>query len=157
MIKLIIAGIWVCTVTLAASYFALSWTGSIAAPTATEVTYFGGLEHVRPASISVPIIKDGEVEGYAVAQFAFTAPAEALTKMSVPANVIFVDEAFKAIYANETFDFLNKSKRDLNALTKTIAENVNQRVAQELVVEVLVESLNFVSKDQVRCQIDRAG
>lgn len=154
MIKLIIAGIWVCVVTLGASYFALSW-GSIEAPGPAEVTYFGGLEHVRPASISVPIIQEGEVEGYAVAQFAFTAPSEMLTKMSVPANVIFVDEAFKAIYANTTFDFLNNSKRDLNALTKTIGENVNRRVGQDLVVEVMVEGLNFVSKDQVRCQTER--
>jgi hypothetical protein len=152
MIKLIMAGIWVCAVTLAASYFALSWTEDKVASNAKEVTYFGGLEHVRPASISVPIIKEGVVEGYAVAQFAFTAPADVLMKMTVPAKVIFVDEAFKAIYANTSFDFLNNSKRDLNALLKTIAENVNARVEQGLVVEVLVESLNFVSKDQVRCQ-----
>lgn len=153
MIKLIIAGIWVCAVTLGASYFALSWTGDKVAPTA-ELTYFGGLEQVRPASISVPIIKAGVVEGYAVAQFVFTAPADVLMKMTVPAKVIFVDEAFKAIYANTAFDFLNNSKRDLNALTKTIAENVNKRVEQELVVEVLVEGLNFVSKEQVRCHTE---
>lgn len=151
MIKLILAGVWVCAVTLAASYLALSWSTQPAAKPA-DVTTFGGLDYVKPSPISVPIIKNGAVEGYAIAQFVFTAPADILTKVTVPAKVIFVDEAFKAIYANASFDFLNKSKRDLSALTKSIAENVNKRIEKELVVEVLVESLNFVSKDQVRCQ-----
>lgn len=151
MIKLLLAGVWVCAITLGASYFAHSWSAQ-PVPTTSEVTYFRGLDYVKPASISVPIIKAGVIEGYAIAQFVFTSPANLLAKMTVPAKVIFVDEAFKAIYANSNFDFLSNSKRDLDALTKTIAQNVNKRVAQEVVVEVMVESLNFVSKEQVRCQ-----
>lgn len=151
MIKLILAGVWVCAVTLAANYFALSWSAAPAANPA-DVSSFGGLNYVTPASISVPIIRNGIVEGYAVAQFVFAAPAAALTKVEAPAKVIFVDEAFKAIYANTNFDFLSNSKRDLEALTKLIAANVNKRMDKELIADVLVESLNFVSKDQVRCQ-----
>lgn len=151
MIKLVLAGVWVCAVTLAASYFTLSWATQPAAKPA-NVSTFGGLDYVKPASISVPIIKNGAVEGYAIAQFVFSAPADMLTTVEVPAKVIFVDEAFKAIYASTSFNFLNNSKRDLEALTKSIAENVNKRVEKKLVLDVLVESLNFVSKEQVRCQ-----
>lgn len=151
MIKLIAAGIWVCAVTLASSYLAISWSTQPAAK-ASDVTTFGGLDYVTPSSISVPIIKAGAVEGYAIAQFVFTAQADILTNSTIPAKVIFVDEAFKAIYSKSSFDFQNKNKRDLNALTKTIAENVNKRIGKDLVVDVMVESLNFVSKDQVRCQ-----
>lgn len=151
MIRLIIAGVWVCLVTLAASYAALSWSTQ-PGPKPADVTTFGGLDYVAPSPISVPIIKNGVVEGYAIAEFVFAAQTDALTTINQPAKVIFVDEAFKAIYSRTNFDFLNKTKRDLSALTKSIAESVNKRLGQELIVEVLVESLNFVSKEQVRCQ-----
>ena len=55
--------------------------------------------------ISVPVIRSGAIQGYVMAQFSFTANAKTLKRLSVKADVVVLDEAFKAIYSEEALDF----------------------------------------------------
>ena len=41
-------------------------------------------------------------------------------------------------------------KRDLQALSKQIGDNVNRRLGCRLVEDVLVQELNYIAKDHVR-------
>ena len=77
--------------------------------------------------ISVPIIRSGAIQGYVMAQFSFTANAAILKRLSLKADVVLLDEAFKAIYSEEVLDFKNMKKQDLGGLVKRIVEGSNQR------------------------------
>jgi hypothetical protein len=149
MIRLIAVGLWACAVTLAACYAAVTWRSAGAHQPEAE-KYFGGLDYVKTKMISVPVIADGAVQGYVVAQFVFTIEAGLLRRLSVKPDLFLVDEAIRTIYSGESFDFRRMRKQDLPALAKMIAGNVNARFGARFVEDVLVQELNYVPKEHVR-------
>jgi hypothetical protein len=149
MIKLIATGVWICLVTLAASYVAILWH-SPAAPEAEADKFFGGLQSVKTNPISVPVIGGGAVQGYVLAQFTFTIKANLLRTMSVKPDVYLLDAAFRAIYSGDPAQLRGAKKQDLEALTKSIKTQVNERFGQPFVDDVLIEKYTYLSKDEVR-------
>jgi hypothetical protein len=103
--------------------------------------------------ISVPVIADGAVQGYVVAQFVLAVDTKELKRLSVPPEPLFLDEAFKTIYAGETIDFRRFRKQDLPALGKRILAGANKRYGAHLIQEVLIQELNYVPKDEARGRI----
>ena len=149
MIKLVAVGLWVCAVTLASGFAAVSWqAGRLPQPEGASL--FGGLSTVKTRLISVPIIAEGAVQGYVVTQLVFAVESSILQRLAIKPDLIFVDEAIRTIYAGNGIDFRQLTKQDLPQLAKTLAGNVNTRVGAKLVEEVLIEELNYVAKDQVR-------
>jgi hypothetical protein len=152
VIKLILVGLWACAVTLGSSWAVMSWKSTKAAEAATAEPekFSGGVEQVRTKVISVPIIAEGAIQGYVVAQFAFNVESKLLKRMSVKPEPILLDEAFKTIYAGETIDFRNLKKQDLAALLSAIGANVNKRFGMPVVDDVLIQELNYVPKAEAR-------
>jgi hypothetical protein len=162
MIKLMLAGLWVCLVTLGSTYAVVAWHAAPTPPTPVAVaqpaahaepetaTVFSGMETLRTKMISVPVVADNAVQGYVMAQFAFTVDSKIMKRLVIKPDVFLVDEAFKAIFGSGTIDFRQFKKQDLPALTKQIAGNVNKRLGVRLIDDVLVQELNYLPKDQVR-------
>lgn len=148
MIKPILTGVWVCAATMGSAYVGATWQKP-AAP-AAERPDNAELTPTRTRMISVPVVADGAIRGYVVAQFAFTAPAALMKQMPVKPDMFVIDEAFALIYAGETVDFRQFKKQDLPSLGKKIAENVNKRLGTRVVEDVLVQELNYVPKEKVR-------
>lgn len=149
MLKFIAFGVWVCAVTLGSGFAAVSWkSGGIMQPQAPSL--FGGLTTVKTRLISVPIIAEGAVQGYVVAQFAFAVDSRLLKQLSIKPDLILADEAIRTIYSGADFDFRRMARQDLLLLAKTLTDNVNTRFGANLVEDVLIVELNYVSKDQVR-------
>ncbi|MEI9899772.1 MAG: hypothetical protein WDN31_06055 [Hyphomicrobium sp.] len=149
MIRLIVTGIWISLVTALSSYAATLWYAS-SSPEAEGKKLFSGLESMQTSMVSVPVVSNGAVQGYVLAQFTFTMKSEALGKMSVKPEVFLVDAAFRSIYSGEAAALRGAKKQDLEALTATIKRRVNERFGAALVEDVLIESLTFVPKDEVR-------
>jgi hypothetical protein len=57
----------------------------------------------------VPIIRDGTVKGYVVAQFSYVVDLAVVKTLPVPPEAIFVDEGFRYIYNDEKIDFTHMS------------------------------------------------
>jgi hypothetical protein len=151
MIRLILSGLWVCLVTLASTYAAVSWLAPRPPEAETQIQKLnGGLESVKTRMISVPVIGEGTIHGYVTAQFVFTVDGKAMKHLAVKPDAFLLDEAFKAIYGGESVDFRHFTKRDLQALSKQIGDNVNKRLGARLVEDVLVQELNYIAKDHVR-------
>lgn len=147
MIKLILCGVWACAVTLVSCYAAVSWHSRVPAP---EHAALAGVETVRTRMISVPVVADGAIHGYVMAQFTFTVDSKIMKHLSVKPDLFLLDEAFKTIYAGETVDFRQFKKQDLPSLSKQIGEGVNQRLGVALVNDVLIQELNYIAKEHVR-------
>jgi hypothetical protein len=149
MIRLIATGLWICLVTALSSYAATLWQTQT--PPESEVDrLFGGLQSVETDPISVPIIADGAVQGYALAQFTFTIKSEILRQMSVKPDNFLMDAAFRAIYGGDSAALRGSRKQDLQALTASIKERANQRFGNQLIEDVLIVKFNFVPKSEVR-------
>jgi hypothetical protein len=151
MLKTLLVGLWICAVTLASSYTAASWqTRQESDPEVAE--FIDGLNYQKTEPINVPMIADGAIHGYIIAQFVYTADARTLKQLSVPPDPFIVDEAFKTIYADERLDFRHLEKYDLETLTGQIVKVVNERFKADLLKDVLVEQFSYISSDEVRAQ-----
>lgn len=148
MIKLLATGIWVCLVTIGAVFGVLEWQkGQVLAEKTKPEKVLG---EVKTKAINVPIIGDGTVQGYMVAQFVFSVDQTVLKTLPIDPEVYLLDEAFKTIYAGERINFKNLKKQDLPALAKLLGENVNKRLGVEMVQDVLINQLAYVPKDDMR-------
>jgi len=146
--RLLVLGVWICGVTLLSGHLALTWRAE--KPPAAEASFFEGLEYEETPLIHVPIISDGQVQGYVAAQFVFTADARTLRQMSVKPHPYVRDEALRAIYSNTKVDFSRLERVDIDALLKSVKSGVNARLGGELIKDVLVKEFNYVRKDQLR-------
>lgn len=150
MLKYIFVGVWVCAVTLGSTYGVMYWKAqkqqAAAHPTETKVV----LEQIKTKTISVPLVLNGTVQGYVLAQFTFTIEASVLDSLPVKPDLYLVDEAFRLIYAGEAIDFRTLRKPDVAALGRLIKDAVNKRLGTELVKEVFVQELNYLPKEQFR-------
>lgn len=156
MVKVLLIGAWICAVTLMSSYGVVVWQAGVQADSKSQ-EFFGGLDYVKSTPISVPMIENGTIDGYVIAQFVFTVDGETLRSLSVPPDVFLVDEAFRAIYSGEKVNFRKIEKYDLDALAKQLKANINERFKSELVKDVLVEQFNYVTNEQVRNKVLKQG
>jgi hypothetical protein len=148
MIKLLVVGLWACAVTLGATYGVLEWQRRSATHGPEEPAH--KIEEVRTKAINVPIIADGAIQGYIVAQFVFTVDTKLMGALAIRPDVYLLDEAFKTIYAGEKVNFRQMKKQDLPALAKQLGENVNKRLGAGLVQDVLIDQLSYVPREEVR-------
>jgi hypothetical protein len=146
MIRLVLAGLWVCILTAGTSYAVAYWkeNGSLL-PQKSE---YEGLQYQKTRALSVPMVENGGVQGYIVARFVYTVEARTMHQLSIPPEPFVVDEAFRRIYADERLDFRKLARYDLSILTSAIKQRVNERMHAEVVQDVLVDNFNYVSKEE---------
>jgi hypothetical protein len=147
MIRLVLAGLWVCILTAGTSYAVAYWKENGSALAAKD-EYLEGLQHLKTRVLSVPMVENGAVQGYIVARFAYTVEAKTMHQLAVPPEPYVVDEAFRRIYADERLDFRKLARYDLSILTGAIKQRVNERMQAEIVQDVLIEDFNYVSREE---------
>lgn len=155
MFKFLLVGIWVCVVTLGTTYTMMTvFSASATEEDGEKKSSTAGLEPVRMDPTSVPVVRDGKIQGYVVATFVFTVESKVIAESTVPVGLYFKDRAFKQIYSNDLMNFDNIKKQELEAFTKELHADVNKKLGAEIIKDVLVEQFDFVPLDQVRCKRD---
>lgn len=145
MIQQIVLGIWVCLVTLGGIYgadFLFSSRGTDA-----KGVHVGGIEYTTIPPITIPDLRKGTLEGYIVAQFIYGI-RNGDERAAERVEPHFIDSAFRVLYKQEEGRI---RKRDLDAIKKDVLQQVNASLGEELVEEVLIDKLNYISSEQVRC------
>ena len=112
MIKLLLVGMFGALMASVTSYAGVYWQ-THKSGVAHETAAPEGLELRKTKVMNVPMVAKGEVQGYIVAQFGFTAEAKVLKSLSVPPEVFLMDEAFREIYASPNVDFQHLETFDL--------------------------------------------
>ena len=137
MIKFVAAAIWLCAVTIGAVFYSFqNGAAKIDAPAPPPL--LGGLDYIKTDIVSVPVLKDGHVDGYFLTRLVYTVEPEKAAKLSVPAEALIVDQVYSYIYGNPDLDFINYETLDLDAFRAGIRSKINEKVGEDLVHEVLV-------------------
>ena len=147
MLRLVLAGLWLCILTAGTSYAVAYWKENGSLLPAKE-EYLDGLQYQKTRTLSVPMVENGNVQGYIIARFVYTVEARALHELTVPPEPFVVDEAFRRIYADESLDFRKLARYDLSMLTAAIKRRVNERMRADIVQDVLIEDFNYVAKEE---------
>jgi len=149
MIKFIAAAIWVCAVAIGAVFYSFQTASAkIDAPDAPPL--LGGLDYIKTDIVSVPILRNGNVDGYFLTRLVYTAEPKELARLSVPADALITDQIYSYIYGNPQLDFAQHETLDLDAFRAGVRDSINQRVGAEMIQDVLIEQVDFLSKDEIR-------
>ncbi|MBP0441264.1 hypothetical protein [Tianweitania sediminis] len=149
MLKFAVAGIWICAATAGSIFFAFS----AASPKGAEeapAPYFGGLDYVKTDIVSIPVVKEGGVQGYFLARLVYTVEKEKMARLSVPAQPLIVDELYGYLYSNPDIDFAQAKTIDVSGLKAGIRDAINTKLGETLIHEVLVEQVDYLSKEDIR-------
>jgi len=149
MIKFIVAGLWLCAVTIGAVFYSFQWSGAKASAEPPPAL-LGGLDYVKTEVLSVPVLKQGSIVGYFLAQLVYTVEPERLKKLSVPADTLFSDELYSYLFSNPSVDFTETKKLDLDQFRNGVREAINKRLGEELIHDVMIDQVDFLSKEEIR-------
>ncbi len=148
MIKPVLTGLWMCAVVAVTSHFVVDYRAKAAGAKAEDKFY--GLAYKKTRVVTVPIIANGAIDGYVVAQFVFTGDAEQLRVAPLPPEAFIVDEAYQAIFSSPNIDFRRMKSFDMQGFLRRVAQRSNERLGRDMVRDLMVEEFNFVDKAQVR-------
>jgi len=157
--KLLLVGLWAALVATLASAGASVWLAretaaahASDAPAGAHGDPHGAsaVQQIKARSISVPMIADGAVQGYIVAQFTLICDGAAVKASPLPPEPVLLDEAFRQIFLSKEIDFRHLARFDLKPLTEAIAARLRERLGQGLVKDLLVQEFTFVSKADIR-------
>lgn len=156
MIKLLLTGIWVCVVTLGAVYFSVQMSAA-PAPVDEEAKRKELLELVRGESITIPVIADGAITGYFLSRVSFMMDKEKFKQVTLPVTELTTDELFTLLIGNKMVDLGQPGAFDLEKFRASIKDGMNKRLGEGLVAEVLVEQLDYLSKEDIRNNASRGN
>ena len=148
MIKTLFVGVWGCLIALAASYE----TSSVMRARANRPAQIAATasEPRKSKEINVPIIRDGMVKGYVVAQFSYVVDLAVLKTLPVPPEAILIDESFRYIYDDEKIDFVHLDKLELNKLTTTLMQKVNARMKADVITDIGVIECTYLLNSEAK-------
>ncbi|MBV2186833.1 MAG: hypothetical protein KUL88_20105 [Rhizobium sp.] len=149
MVKILAAGLWVCLVTLGAVYFTVHMA-TAPAEISEEDARKAKLELVRGEPITIPMIADGSVRGYFLGRVSFMMDKEKIKGVELPLTELMTDELFTLLIGNKMVDVSNMASFDVAAFREKIKTDINARLGEGFIEEVLVEQLDYMSKDDVR-------
>jgi flagellar basal body-associated protein FliL len=153
LIKLIAVGVWICAATLGAVFFAFQSAGTSAEAEAKQEaspTMMGGLDYVKTEVMSVPLIQEGEVQGYFLSRLVYTVNPEEMKKLTVPAQAIITDAVYSYVYSSPEVDFTRADRLDVDAFRNNLRERINAQVQHDLVKDVLIEQVDYLTKAEIR-------
>ena len=149
MIRMVLIGFWAIAVTLGSAGASVWWQQRRAAPAVLADKNLGiELKKARP--LNVPMIADGRLQGYVVAQLALSLDSAMLKKSGVDPEVFALDEAFRILYSDAALDFRHLAKFDLAAMSKSIVERLRARLGSDIVRDVLVQEFTYVGLSELK-------
>jgi hypothetical protein len=155
VIRTLLVSVWILSAALASAYVgATVKLGSNAHGGAPGEE--GPLQMTLKA-ITVPVIANGVMQGYVLAQLTLSLKRDVLKTLPQPPELVVADFVFKTIYAEEQVDFKRLAKQDLDKLSKTLLESVNARAGGPLVENVYIQELHYLNKQEAAPGIGAAA
>lgn len=152
MIRFIAAAIFVCAVALGTTFFSFQMAGAKSGTPGADSAQglLGGVDYVKTDVLSIPLLREGRIHGYFLARMVYTVLPEEVKKLSVPADALIVDQVFTYLYSSPHIDFTKTAAIDIDAMRNDIREKVNARIGEPLIRDVLVEQIDYLSKEEIR-------
>jgi hypothetical protein len=148
MLKLVFTGVWVCAVTLGSVYFSVQHA-SAPVESDAEAARRASQEYVPGELITVPVIKDGAVQGYFLTKLSFSVDKTKIKGMDVPLKETVTSQLFDILVGEKLINVADTSSFDLAHFKSAVKEGLNKNLHDEIIYDVLVEQLEYLSKADV--------
>jgi hypothetical protein len=98
----------------------------------------------------VTIIRDKQIRGYLIIDAVFTIKQSMKDTLSVPIDLLLRDIIISSLHGNSNIDIFRLEKFDLVSFQKTLLEKINKKLGKKVIYDVLIQKIDFLSKDDVR-------
>lgn len=156
MIKLIGTGVWILAITLASVYFSLTMASAPKVDTAAAERE-AAMEFVTGYTTTVPVIGEGGVNGYLLTKLAYKANKELAAKQVVPLPQMITDELYTLLVGKKMIDVTSTEHFDLDAFRGVVKEGLNRRFGAEVIAEVYVEQIDYITTASVEDPAPKKG
>lgn len=154
MLKLILTGVWVAVVTLGSVYFSIQM--SKAPDPADEAAKKKAIQElVRGEVTTFPVIADGHVEGYFLTRTSYIVDKTKMPLITMPISVLLTDELYTALVGDKVIRVGENKNFDLKAFRERVKETLNKRLGQDVVMDIVVEQVDYLSKDDIRTSMSQ--
>ncbi|MFN3833236.1 MAG: flagellar basal body-associated FliL family protein [Allorhizobium sp.] len=147
--KILGIGLWVCIVTLGAVYGSIYLATAPAGPS-DDAAKKPAVELIRGEPITIPVIGNGDVTGYFLTRISFMMDKEKAKGQTMPTTELMTDQLFTLLVGNKMVDIGNVTAFDVNLFREKIKTEMNARLGEGMVDQVLIEQLDYVSKEAAR-------
>ncbi len=156
MIKLIGTGVWVLAITLASVYFSLKMASAPVVDTAAAERE-AAMEFVSGYTTTLPVIGEGGVNGYFLTKLAYKANKDLAAKQVVPLPQAITDELYTLLVGKKMIDVASAGSFDLEAFRGVVKEGLNRRFGAEVIAEVYVEQIDYLTTASVENPPQKQG
>lgn len=150
MIKFAVAALWIAAVAIGAVFVGARAPADPAAEAEPAPPLMGGLDYLKTEVISVPVVQARAVTGYFLARLVYTAEPADLQKLTVPADVLLTDAVYSYLYGRPEIDVAQIDRFDAEAFREGVREGVNKRLGTPLLKDVMIEQVDFLTKEEIR-------
>ena len=154
MVKLIASGIWVVVVALVAVYFSVQMALAPKVDKEAEARR-AAEETIRGELTSLPVIQDGDVQGYFLTKLSYVVDKVKMANVHIPIDVLINDQLFTLLVGNKMVDISNHQNFDVPAFRKAIQDAINKRLGDDVVHDVMIEQIDFLSKKDIRSNMEQ--
>lgn len=113
---------------------------------AEQVSY----EYVALQPVTVAMVRNEEIRGYLILELSVALVGSEMKNMQAPIEYVMRDRVIASLHANKKLDILKLSEFDVDELSKDLKADINASLGVEAVASVLVQNMNFVSKEDIR-------
>lgn len=154
MLKLILTGVWVAVVTLGSVYFSIQMSKA-PDPADEEARKKAVQELVRGEVTTFPVITDGKVQGYFLTRTSYIVDKTKMPTVTMPVSVLLTDELYTALVGDKVIRVGESKNFDLKAFRERVKEVLNKRLGQDVVMDIVVEQIDYLSKEDIRTSMSQ--
>ncbi|MET0357974.1 MAG: hypothetical protein ABW055_00925 [Pararhizobium sp.] len=148
MIKLLLTGVWVAGITLGSVYVSMRHA-SAPVESSEEQARLAVQEYVPGELITVPVLRNGGVQGYFLTKLSFAVDKTKLKTLPVPLKETVTNALFDILVGKQLINIEDSKSFDLANFKSVVKAGLNEQMKEEVIFEVLVEQLEYLSKADV--------
>lgn len=149
MLKLILTGVWVAVVTLGSVYASIQMSKPVD-PAEEAAKKKAVQELVRGEMVTFPVISGGHVQGYFLTKTSYVVDKTKMEGVTLPIPALLTDELYTALVGDRVIRVQENRDFDLPRFRERIKTALNKRLGVDAVVDVIVEQVDYLSKDELR-------
>ena len=154
MLKLILIGVWVAVVTLGSVYASIELSKP-EDPGAEAARQKANQALVRGEMVTFPIIANGSVQGYFLTRTSYIVDKTKMAEVTLPIPALLTDELYTALVGDRVIRIKDEGNFNVRDFRDKIKKALNARLGVDAVLDVIIEQVDYLSKDEIRKSQDQ--
>lgn len=150
MIKLLATGVWILVLTLGGVFAAAKFGNPN--PDDNKADVPPPPQYVQSETVTLPVVTEGKVSGYFLVRSTLVVDDALMKEIKVPMPTFLTDQLYTLLVGDKILDLKDKGKFDVASFKGKIKDGLNVRLEKPLVKDVLIEQMDFISKEDIEAK-----